>query len=737
MKNKTFFKKIQETITSEKFLLNAVFVFLIIALTGILASKHYFFQSIIENGLSKRTIFASKKVEVVDTEKTERRKRDILRRVEPILTPLQDEHIVSNYHNLILSIEQVRAKEISFAEKRQELYEILDIEGNNKSVVNFLLTTSKINLDKINTYGEKALAKSLDIGISEKDLSDHIDMIILKNTNVALSKNNKKAILLIVKQVILPNMEVDELATEITKQNAINSIKPSIVTFDKGEQIVFEGEFVSKLKKDALRKSGYTISELNPSGILGILGLILITTYSMYFYLKNMEAKYRTLPYVSLMALLTLFMAVLAIALPYNVPIYIMPFAAFATILAIFTNPRISLLASILLLVSIGASLHYSVEVMSLFIISIMSSVFAIGKMNFLRRMNLVKTGIVIALVQAYIIFTIYIMNSNLYSLAFVSDVVAAITSGILCGVIALGVVPLLESMFKIITPYGLSELADHNQVLLKRLQFEAPGTYHHSLLVSNLAEAAAEAVGGDPILARVGSFYHDIGKLKRPLFFIENQSYFSIENPHEKLNPRLSKMVITAHPKDGIEIAKEYGLPSIIHNFILQHHGDSMATYFYNQARAQEGEEEVKKEQFRYTCPKPNMKETAILMLADATEGVVRTLNNPTPEEMEQAIDKIIQDRLMDGQLSDSPLTQRDLKTISQTFVRVLKGMQHHRIKYQDNMMDELEQKVQQQKENGNTVQIAKTVEKQDESQGKAQKAKENNDDKSDKQSK
>ena len=250
--------------------------------------------------------------------------------------------------------------------------------------------------------------------------------------------------------------------------------------------------------------------------------------------------------------------------------------------------------------------------------------------------------------------------------------------------------------MFKIITPYGLAELADHNQELLKRLQFEAPGTYHHSLMVSNLVEAAAEAVGANPILAMVGSFYHDIGKLKRPLFFVENQSYFSIENPHEKLNPKLSKMVITAHPKDGLELAKEYGLPQEIWPFIIQHHGDSIASYFYNQAKQQEGAENVTESQFRYTCPKPNTKETAILMLADAVESAVRSLSNPTQEEVEKLIDKIIQDRLMDGQLSESPLTQKDLKVIAATFLRILRGMQHHRIKYHDNVIEELNTKTQ-----------------------------------------
>jgi hypothetical protein len=207
--------------------------------------------------------------------------------------------------------------------------------------------------------------------------------------------------------------------------------------------------------------------------------------------------------------------------------------------------------------------------------------------------------------------------------------------------------------------------------------------------MVSTLCEAAAEAIGANPILARVGAFYHDIGKLKRPLFFIENQSYFGIENPHNKLNPRLSKMVITSHPKDGVEIAKKNGLPSIINDFILQHHGEGIAKYFYNQAVQEEGAENVKEEQFRYTGPKPNSKETAILMLADAVESAVRAMK-ATSDEIENIIDKIIVERLNDGQLADSPLTLNDIKVIAMTFSRILRGVQHNRIKYQENIAEE-----------------------------------------------
>jgi len=242
------------------------------------------------------------------------------------------------------------------------------------------------------------------------------------------------------------------------------------------------------------------------------------------------------------------------------------------------------------------------------------------------------------------------------------------------------------------VSPYALIEYADQNQELLSKMRNSAPGTFHHCLMVSNLCEAAANAIGADSILARVGALYHDIGKIQRPLFFIENQSYFGVENPHTTLTPRQSKMVITLHTKDGVEIARKYGLPQVIIDFIQQHHGESLAGYFYNKAIEQEGAENVSEWQFRYPGPKPKTKETAILMLADALESAVRSLKNPTPEETEATVNKIFTERLNDGQLSDSPLTLKDIKIIAMTFNKVLRGMQHERIKYQQGVINELD---------------------------------------------
>jgi cyclic-di-AMP phosphodiesterase PgpH len=225
-------------------------------------------------------------------------------------------------------------------------------------------------------------------------------------------------------------------------------------------------------------------------------------------------------------------------------------------------------------------------------------------------------------------------------------------------------------------------------------MQMEAPGTFHHSLMVATLAETAAEAIGANPILTRVGALYHDIGKMKRPLFFVENQAYFGVENPHDKLTPRLSKMVVTAHPRDGIEMAKQWGLPKVIMRFMPEHHGTLIAGYFYNKAVLEEGEENVNKAQFRYPGPKPQSKETAIVMLADASESAVRALKNPTITQVEERVDKIIKQRVDDGQFSECSLTFQDLQVIRDTFVRILKGIQHNRIEYQQNVLEELGKK-------------------------------------------
>jgi putative nucleotidyltransferase with HDIG domain len=220
----------------------------------------------------------------------------------------------------------------------------------------------------------------------------------------------------------------------------------------------------------------------------------------------------------------------------------------------------------------------------------------------------------------------------------------------------------------------------------------EAPGTYHHSILVGNLAEAAAQAVHADPLLVRVGAYYHDIGKLKRPYFFIENQ--VARDNPHEKIAPSLSTLIITSHVRDGLEQAREHKLPAGVQAIIEQHHGTSLVAYFYQRALESDRPELVTEADFRYDCPKPRTKEAALVMLADSVEAAIRSLQKPTPGRLEGLTRKIIKERLHDGQLDECDLTFKDLNTIAATFVQVLGGIFHSRIEYPETMITEIERR-------------------------------------------
>lgn len=693
-----YFEKVVDFFTSSKVIKILAFSTFTFLMTTIISSQNFFFKSIIENGISKKDIVAQKTITVIDVEKTELHKKEIAQKISPILAPADDSFIRNNFTTLRNSIMKIRKKDAPLLTKKDELGLLLDIpDGYRKdNVINYLLKTDDRSLQQIFDKAELTLTNVLSTGITEKDYErNNINRIIYKNLVSNITRSQITIITALLNQVIVPNLVMDEYATEAARRNAQNLVKPYEVTFQKGEKIVFEGEPVTKLKRDALAKAGYNVFELGYRGFIGIFVLVVLSTLAFLKYMRTFEKKYMEANHLTIAAILALFFAIIAALIPIGFSPYILPFPAFIIILAIFTNPRIAFVEASILLALLSIAMEYNIQFVNAFILINLISAVAIAGVKFSRRFDLIRTGIEIAVASAVLVVTIYLLEKCLIdvdNLLIVNDSVLVFVNGILSGVVALGLLPLLESVFKIITPYGLAELADHNQPLLKRLQFEAPGTYHHSLMVSNLCEAAAEAIGANPILARVGAFYHDIGKLKRPLFFVENQSYFGIENPHTKLNPRLSKMVITAHPKDGFELAKEYGLPPILYNFVLQHHGEGLASYFYTQAIAEEGAENVKEEQFRYTGPKPTMKETAILMIADAVESAVRSLKTPTPEEIEKIIDKIIIERLNDGQLSDSPLTLKDIKTIAATFNRILRGMQHNRIRYHEDIVHELD---------------------------------------------
>ena len=253
---------------------------------------------------------------------------------------------------------------------------------------------------------------------------------------------------------------------------------------------------------------------------------------------------------------------------------------------------------------------------------------------------------------------------------------------GLASGIITLGVLPLFEYLLQGVTNISLLELADFHHPLLQRMILEAPGTYHHSLIVGNLSDTACATIGANALLARIGAYYHDIGKLQKPEYFIENQDIK--KNKHDALSPTMSKLIIMNHVKEGIELAKKYKLQPALWDFIRQHHGNSLVYYFYRRAlEDREPDQEVAEEGFRYPGPKPNTKETAIVLLADSVEAATRALKDPSPGNIEETVHKIINNKFIDGQLDECDLTLKDIEKISGVFTRILSGIYHSRVNY------------------------------------------------------
>ncbi len=676
---------------SPKVLVNiGLIIIFTLILTGILVSKYILFQPIAgSDNTSKKMIIAPRNIEVIDTIKTEKRRKEVAQKVGVVYSPADNAYIKNNLIEIISEVKAIRESQDDEKTKQKDLEVLFDIPDSYTKafVFSFFLNANDEVLNRVFETSEKTLDLVLNEGITEKDFEENsLSKIIRRNIEVNTTNNKIKVITALLEQVIVPNMIIDEEATALARKLEREKITPIKVKFNKGDVIVNVGEPITQVKKEALSKAGYNIPRINLLGVLGILGLVGIGIISVFYYFKSFEQKYLNRRHLSIVAFLCVFISVLAVFLPVNWSVFLLPFPFFAITLSVFLNPRSAFFITVTFITIITLSLQFSALAMSVFILSVIASIIGMTTIKYSRRFDLIKVGVYTSVVMALIILCVY------YDLGFIKlgqDIVAALINGFFSGVFALGMIPILENTFKVITTFGLAELGDYNQPLLKKLHEAAPGTFEHSLRVSNLAESAAEAIGADPILARVGALYHDVGKIVRPLFFVENQTYSGIENPHEKLTPRSSKMVITSHTKDGVSLAKEYNIPEVIQDFMTQHHGDSLASYFYNQAVAQEGAENVKEEQFRYNGPRPNTKETAILMIADAVESASRTLKDHSQEELDALINKIIKDRLDDNQLSESPLTLKDIKVIASTLSRVLRSVFHKRIKYQEAIED------------------------------------------------
>jgi len=295
------------------------------------------------------------------------------------------------------------------------------------------------------------------------------------------------------------------------------------------------------------------------------------------------------------------------------------------------------------------------------------------------QRLRVLVAGLLSAVVSALIIISIKLMTSY-DSLDMLHAIGWAVAGSIISGALAIALQPAFETVFHLATISRLQELTNPNQPLMRRLMIEAPGTYHHSIIVANLAEAAANKIHANAYLARAAAYYHDIGKLKRPQYFKENQMG---ENPHEKTDPYVSAAILTSHPRDGQLMAQKEHIPPEVQDIILQHHGVTPTMFFYHKALQLSSGNAVDINEFRYAGPKPQTREAAIVMLADTIEAAVRSMKDPTPKSIDQFIERLVRGKLEDGQLTDSPLTLRDIDQICEAFSGILKGVYHERIEY------------------------------------------------------
>ena len=355
----------------------------------------------------------------------------------------------------------------------------------------------------------------------------------------------------------------------------------------------------------------------------------------------------------------------------YFVPITIIPMLS----VLLFNNLEIAYF------LSLGTSLPLAIlgpEPFKAWLIFMTSCACAILLVNGARkRTRVIQAGFIAGLAQlaSLILLEYLVINQSQRYLIILAN-------GLICGIITLGILPLFEYLLRTVTNISLLELADSNQPILQRMILEAPGTYHHSLIVGNLSDTACSAIGTNGLLARIGAYYHDIGKLNKPEYFIENQDIR--KNVHDTLSPTMSKLIIMNHVKEGLELAKKYHLSPVLWDFIQQHHGNSLVYYFYRRAlEGKEEDQEITEEGFRYPGPKPTTRETAIVLLADSVEAATRSLKEPTPDRIEEMVHKVINNKFIDGQLDECELTLKDIEKISGVFSKILSGIYHSRVNY------------------------------------------------------
>lgn len=499
---------------------------------------------------------------------------------------------------------------------------------------------------------------------------------------LAWSSDLKTMAGVILSAAVEPNLIVDEAAVEAAKEEKRAEVDEVLIR--KNQKIVDEGEIITQEIYDKLVALNL-VSETGLEGsLMPMLGSLVITGMlfaALYLFFRWGKGNILLKPNEIRMLFTIYMMMVLLIRILANLTVFtIVPVGLFAMLVSLLVGRRMALWLNALFCIIGCFIFNGDVQFLMYALISGTFAALIIQKTD--KRSHLIPAALGMAAVDFVTTISLGFFFGEGYSTELLFQGGIGAVTGLLSMIVAVGSLPFWENMFEANTPLRLMELTNPNNELLRKLMIEAPGTYHHSLIVANLAETAVYDIGGNTALARAGAYYHDVGKLRYPQYFAENQSGY---NPHDELPPEKSAKIITGHTKGGLELAERYKLPPVVRDMIVEHHGNSLVKFFYFKALKLYGAENVNEADYRYQGRIPSSRESAVVMLADTVEAAVRSMlgHGKTMEEAEAAVKNLMKDKLDDGQLNNSGLTLNELETIRLAFLKVFHGMYHERVSY------------------------------------------------------
>ena len=657
------------------------------------------------------TIRAPKKF--VDEEATAKKKEEAKAEVASVYTPKEGaiDNSTSLIHSLLESVNEVKDESKQQAgdeenlkpststdttEQLKLLKAKLPKDKNNNvtnslsdDVLKTLLEASEDDLSRIETIVTTQMKIIMENGVKEEELNEAKLNLEQRITNYSFKDDLTTAAIKLGKVAIEPTLYYDaEKTDELKKLVEANVEKVEII---EGGVIVEDGDLITPKIYSILKTLGMVEDTFSFKPYVGLALFVLVVISSLYYFFYTLEVtEERKQNYLILtsivfvISLLIMKIVGLIEQLEINDIAFIFPAAFTGMILRILLNERIAMMmvfilsacSSIVFHQQFSGSIDIEIAIYTLF--SGVSGILFLVSRN--QRSNILRAGIYVALVNILILGFLILLSGTSYSNSeYVYYLVFALLSGIMSSILTIGFLPFFEAGFGILSSMRLVELSSPTQPLLKKLLTDAPGTYHHSVMVANLAEAACEAIGANGLLARVGCYYHDVGKSKRPHFFIENQ--LNMGNPHDRVSPETSRDVIISHASDGAQMLRKHKLPKEIIDIAEQHHGTTLLKFFYYKAKEQG--KDVKEEEYRYPGPKPQSREAAVISIADSVEAAVRSKKSPTQAEIQKLVHSIVQDRLQDGQFNECDISLKQLETVKRSLCETLNGIFHPRIEY------------------------------------------------------